>query len=187
MLSHDLVFGIHRWKITALELYLFTSKSEIWRDSTTHCADEQLDSGTWYVHHRGRCPRVRPPNYSGIDITAGSRYDVIYAGLLIRELDQRDGSATPFKTIVRGQCGPRNNHDKWTSDDRNLIAGIHQKDIKSGPLRLEPITTARECPLWIGPRKLNPKNPEDKKFAPAALRLATSRTKLLSTRMNLVG
>src|SRR5450631_4379496 len=74
MLEHDLFYGDKTWRITALELYLFTSQTEAWRDPFTHREDEQRNTGTWYVHDNGS----RSPNYSGIDITAGSKEGGIY-------------------------------------------------------------------------------------------------------------
>lgn len=73
MSEHDLMHANNRWQITAIELYLFT-ESEMWRDVYTHQNPVQLESGTWYVHQRETdAPNWRAPNWSGLDITCGSR------------------------------------------------------------------------------------------------------------------
>jgi hypothetical protein len=83
---HELVYGESRWSITALELYLFTT-SPVWQDPNTHRDSEQHNSATWYVHHGGD----RPPNRSGIDVTAGSKIDNMFCGLLVRAINNVDG------------------------------------------------------------------------------------------------
>jgi hypothetical protein len=168
----DLVHGENRWQITALELYLYTDK---WRDPTTHGLDEQLNSGTWYVHDNG----TRAPNYSGIDITCGSRRVGIHAGLLVRELARSDGSARAFHTIVRGNYSFRR-RDTWSPEEKIKIGAIHQTGVFSGPLRLERCPS-RQGSLWIGPRKLPRKVPDE--FRNACLRVATWRTKLHRSKM----
>jgi len=188
MLSHDLIYGEPRWKITALELYLFTEQSNVWRDGNTHRSDEQLNSGSWYVHKYGHgqatgSGKWKAPNWSGLDITAGSRSLGIYAGLLVRELDQKDGSATAFKTIIRGKPLPRENHDTWSPHERKIIDSIDGKSVTAGPLRLEACPQPRTSDLWIGPRILNPKLAENIIFKAKPLRVATWRTKRLSTLM----
>ncbi|WOH50683.1 hypothetical protein [Bradyrhizobium sp. sBnM-33] len=174
MFEHDLRFQSRSWRITALELYLFT-ESDVWRDPFTHRGDEQLSSRTWYVHHDGR----RSPNYSGIDITAGSRQQGIYAGLLIRELDQLDGSARALQTIIRAKFRSTREGNVWTPDEKKILTTIHRSSILSSPLRLIPRSAARSNePLWCGPRcGLKPKETDDEKFVAAPLRLATWRTK----------
>jgi hypothetical protein len=184
MCSNELVYGEHRWQITALELYLFTN-SEIWRDPYIHKNDEQRESGTWYVHQRGILkPNFRAPNWSGIDITCGSRTKDIYGGLLIRQISKKKGSATAMKAIVRGEFEPRINKDKWTpSESKTIKNEIHKRKIDSDPpsLRLEPCTTKDES-LWIGPRiglrkrDTDHKNPEGVSFGNAPLRIATWQT-----------
>jgi hypothetical protein len=175
MLQHELHFGGRSWQITALELYLFTKGSEVWRDPFTHGRDEQLNSGTWYVHDDGD----RAPNYSGIDITAGSRQGGIYAGLLIRELDQNDGSAKALQTIIRGEFLPKRAGNVWSPEEKEILSTIHRGSVFSSPLRLVPRALPRPAePLWCGPRwGLNPKTADAEKFASAPLRLATWQTK----------
>jgi hypothetical protein len=175
MLEHDLFYGGRTWQITALELYLFTAKSEVWRDAFTHQQDEQLNSGSWYVHDNGS----RPPNYSGIDITAGSKRSGIYAGLLVRELDQEDGSAKVLQTIIRGKYSFMRKGNVWSSDEKNVLSSIHRSAVLSSPLRLVPRPSPRQNEtLWLGPRwGLNSKKPDDESFVKAPLRIATWQTK----------
>jgi hypothetical protein len=184
MLEHDLCFADNAWQITALELYLFTEQSGVWRDPFTHGRSEQLNSGTWYVHDDGS----RSPNYSGIDITAGSRHRGIYAGLLIRELDEHDGSARALQTIIRGKYVSKRKGNVWTSHEKGTILTIHGGSILTSPLRLVPRLAARPSEaLWCGPRwGLNPKNADGKVFANAPLRLATWQTKKHKEKMRRV-
>src|SRR5262245_59625314 len=94
MLEHNVVCGDHEWLVTALELYLWTGGK--WCDPCTDKKPGQLKHGTWYVH------QGRNPNHGRIDIAAGDKRE-IYAGLLIRELDHRDGSAIALQKIIRGR------------------------------------------------------------------------------------
>jgi len=178
MMDHELVYRDTSWGITALELYLYTA-SNVWRDCTTHRSPAQAETGNWYVHCY-KNGNFRAPQYSGIDITAGSRNgladEVTYAGLLIRELDSNDGSAKAFQSIVRGKY--LSDERRWTDEERQRIREIHGTGIKSGPLRLVSRSTPKTCQLWIGPRKLSTKRPEAERFKHAHLRVATWRTRL---------
>jgi hypothetical protein len=185
MLEHDLLYGGHTWQITALELYLFTSQSEVWRDVFTHQQDEQLNSGSWYVHDNGS----RPPNYSGIDITAGSRRSGIFAGLLIRELNQEDGSGKVLQTIIRGKYSFMRKGNVWSIEEKNVLSGIHRGSVLSSPLRLVARPSVRQnVSLWCGPRwGLNSKDPHNDRFVKAPLRMATWQTKRHKERMQIFG
>ena len=169
MCSHELVCGDRRWQITALELYLSTA-SDVWRDPYTHRNPEQLESGTWYVHADGN----RAPNYSGIDITCGSK-DGTHGGLLIRELSKEQRWV--FQRIVRGNhpSFPRKGN-KWSDEEKRLIkTGIHRRRIDSDALKIVQTSERKEA-LWIGPRiGLNSK-PGSEPFRLAPLRVATWRT-----------
>jgi hypothetical protein len=185
MLEHDLVHGDHIWQVTALELYLFTSQSEVWRDVFTHRQDEQLNSGSWYVHDNGS----RPPNYSGIDITAGSRRSGIFAGLLIRELNQEDGSGKALQTIIRGNYSFTRKGNVWSSEEKSVLSSIHRGSVLSSPLRLVPRSSERQnVSLWCGPRwGLNSKHPDNDRFVQAPLRIATWQTKRHKEKMQGIG
>jgi hypothetical protein len=185
MLDHDLIHGDHIWQVTALELYLFTSQSEVSRDAFTHRKDEQLNSGSWYVHDNGS----RPPNYSGIDITAGSRRSGIFAGLLIRELNQEDGSGKVLQTIIRGKYSFMRKGNLWSSEEKSVLSSIHRGSVLSSPLRLVPRSSVRQNVfLWCGPRwGLNSKHPDNDRFVQAPLRMATWQTKRHKEKMQKMG
>ena len=121
----------------------------------------------------------RAPNYSGIDITAGSRQGGIYAGLLIRELDQNDGSARALQTIIRGEFSSKRAGNVWSPEEKEILSTIHRGSVFSSPLRLVPRPVPRPAePLWCGPRwGLNPKTAGAENFASAPLCLATWQTK----------
>ncbi len=95
MVDYEIVRGANRWRTTALELYLFTETSNVWRDPNTHRNPEQAYSGTWYVHRR-------PMNRSGLDITAGNIRHGLYVGLLIREIDLIDGGPVARLVGIKG-------------------------------------------------------------------------------------
>ena len=149
MVDYEIVRSENRWRITALELYLFTEASNVWRDPNTHRNPEQANSGTWYVHSR-------PMNRSGLDITAGDITQGVYAGLLIREVDQIDGPAKALKTLIREKFtrtgSAFNDPYNWSEKERALIANIHGRSIWDGPLKLSR-SSERVCrDVWIGPR-----------------------------------
>jgi hypothetical protein len=174
--AHDLVYddSDYRCQISALELYLY--HPEVWPDPTTHGirfkSSEQLESGTWYIHRRGK----PAPNRSGIDITAGSSSKNIFAGLLIAAIGERDGSATALKGVVRaGNEYSFDRKDRWGEKEKDVLAKINGKRISDGPLRLVSSPVPRKGTLWVGPRKgLSDKIKEP--FRDCHLRLATWQT-----------
>jgi hypothetical protein len=152
ILDHGLRRAEHRWDVTALELYLYREGK--WEDPTTHCAREQLKTGTWYVHRDGKLPLKR----LGVDISAGSPRPETYVGLLIAAIGNRSGSGCAMKTILRGDW--RNGAWQYSEQEMKLLLSeIHRKSISAGPpsLRLVRRPTPRQGPLWIGPRKLSAK------------------------------
>jgi hypothetical protein len=178
MSEHDLMHANNRWQITAIELYLFT-ESEMWRDVYTHQNPVQLESGTWYVHQRGtHAPNWRAPNWSGLDITCGSRPST-FGGLLVRQLCKKKGSATATKAILRGGFYPRIYSDRWSSQEKAIIENIHGKGIYAGSDLTLVSCPKRTEPIWIGPRiglrkrDPDPTNPEGISFRNAPLRVAT--------------
>ncbi|MCP1974283.1 hypothetical protein J2R87_008023 [Bradyrhizobium elkanii] len=186
LLGHCLDYcnGRYRWSVTTVELYLHHGAE--WPDPTAHgvrfpkvAAERQLESGTWYVH-RAIHPPADPtgtrgfglgPNRSGIDITAGSRSEKIFAGILIAGIGEKDGSATALKQIVRAADQARMSETTWSQIDRGVIATINGTSIESGPLKLLP-RKMTEGPLWIGARKGLPAKLEEP-FKGSLLRLTT--------------
>jgi hypothetical protein len=159
LLGYDLVYEgrqEYRWKINALELYFY--HSDFWPDETTHFkrfnAKQQLEWGFWYVHRDNK----PPPNWSGIDITAGCRERKIAAGILMAAIGDRNGSATALKTIVRaGEDYRFRRNDEWSDEENLIIQSFDKKRIDSGTLKLESIQEMRQIPLWVGPRKFGAK------------------------------
>jgi len=149
MVDYEIVRGANRWRTTALELYLFTETSNVWRDPNTHRNPEQAYSGTWYVHRR-------PMNRSGLDITAGNISQGLYVGLLIREIDLIDGPAKALKTLIRdksnGSEDASKDRYKWSENQQALIGNIRGQSIWEAPLRLSR-STERICgDVRVGPR-----------------------------------
>ena len=136
MLEHDLVFDKFDERpmhITSLELYLHCGA---WPDPNTDKNSEQQNFGTWYVRRRGR-----NANTSRVDITAGSKADNIYRGLLVRGIDRNEGSGRAVKRILRGK---RKSALLWLQEEIEALDQIHGSQIDKGPLRLiyrkEPLT-----------------------------------------------
>lgn len=170
LLDHEVVYEGWRWRISALELYLYHPRQ--WPDPTTHgCrfgAQEQLNSASWYVH-RNATPS---PNRAGIDITAGSRSAGIFAGLLVAAIGERDGSATALKTIARPSAPYHfKRKDKWEQEERSWLTTINGTSVVSGSLRLVP-ASREHFQLFVGPRKRLARNAPDI-YRRAPLRLAT--------------
>lgn len=134
--KYKLVYGASEYKITAIEFYLSISKNTCgfsFIDPFTHTNEEQLNTGTFYIHDD--CKRAC--NYSGIDITCGDKENGIYGGILIRELEHNDGSATAVKSIIRNQRKPvYDKKDKWSAEEKEKLYQIHRSDILTGPLKL---------------------------------------------------
>jgi len=153
LLEHELVFGACNWRISELELYLYT-QSEVWRDDTTHRTPEQQTSGLWYVHQYGRQAvenrAWRPPYRSGLDITVGSPNT--YAGILIRQLNRIGGSGSAFKEIIRAPVGSDLKAGKWSEVERHTIEAINGCSIFGHPLQLRQSAQPVRTPLWAGPR-----------------------------------
>lgn len=119
-----------------------------------------------------------PPNWSGIDITAGCESKEIAAGLLIAAIGERPGSATAFKAIVRsGTDYAFRRKDTWSSEDRAIIETINGKSVSKCALTLQ----TRKCEaserqfLWIGPRKFGG-DQSNTKFGKRFLRVAGFKT-----------
>jgi hypothetical protein len=165
MLDYCLVYGETHLQITALELYLRLSQHpDVWCDPSTHGKKkdhEHLQRGTWYVHHH------RAPKRLGIDITAGSVSEEIYAGLLIAAVDGADGSGSAVNAIMR----PTDPYG-YSSKELEIFLGFNRTRIDEGVLRLvERRSEPRKARFWIGRRKgLGSKVPPDFKEAP--LRIA---------------
>lgn len=173
MLEHKLEYGDLKWSITALELYLWTGGK--WCDPCTDRNPGQLRYGTWYIN------RGRNPNHGRIDITAGNERDM-YAGILIRELDRKDGSSIALQKIIRGRFDKRNDHDCWTTTDCERIESIDGKGVMDGPLRL--VRNAQEhSDIWIGPRVFYTMDPDKKIYLKHPLRVATWQTEKSKTQM----
>jgi hypothetical protein len=173
MQDHYLVCGSDKFSITALELYLWTGKS--WNDPCTDKRPGQRAHSRWYVN------RGRNPNFGRIDIAAGDDKG-IYAGILIREIDRKDGSAIALQKIIRGHFRGRNNHDVWSADDLEKMDVIDGSDIHTGPLRL----VRREgsgSEIWVGPRIFNTKDESKRAYLKHPLRVATWPTEKLKTKM----
>ena len=158
LLDCELVYEEHRWPITALELYFY--HPTFWPDQTTHFyrfkQRQQLEWGTWYVHHSGK---GRAPGRLGIDITAGCKNKGIAAGLLISAIgERRASSGTAFKTIIRAGTNYKTQRARKLSDtDRSIIEKINKKSInEDGVLTLQrrPLKALDRPTLWIGPRLL---------------------------------
>lgn len=135
--DYQLDFLDHSWDITAIEFYLDIPKNNdgfSFQDPFIHMNKQQLVSGTFYVHDD--CTRAC--NYSGIDIACGTIGETnIHGGILIRELNRNDGSATALKSIIRKvELCPYLKTDKWTQDEKSMLFNIHGKNIFEGPLRL---------------------------------------------------
>lgn len=170
MLEYDLVRSEHHWQITALELYLY--EKNIWPDDTTHGikfkTNEQLESGNWYVHRSGKLARKR----LGIDITAGSKYPEIHAGLLIGAIGNTDGSGRAVKSILGASSW------KYSDTEMEFLKNIiHGKPIicDAPSLRLELRSAPEKSQLWLGPRKNLPRSTSDQ-FRNCCLRVATWQT-----------
>ena len=173
MLENRLVFGKHDWSITALELYLWTGAN--WCDPCTDRSPGQARYGTWYINCGPN------PNHGRIDIAAGNG-NGLFAGLLVRELDRKDGSAIALQKIIRGRFGGRNDHDRWGSKELETIASIDGTDVTTGPLKLTP-TKPLGSDVWLGPRVFSTKDPEKKKYLKYPLRVAVWPTEKLKTQM----
>jgi hypothetical protein len=173
MLEHKLALGDRQWFITALELYLWTGGK--WCDPCTDRKPGQAGHGTWYVN------RGKNPNHGRIDIAAGNKRGM-YAGLLIRELDQRDGSSIVLQKIIRGQFNRRNDHDCWTTAELERIASIDGTSVTEGTLRLVRVEPKR-ADIWFGPRVFHTTNPEKISYLRHPLRAATWQTEKLKTQM----
>ena len=173
MLEHKLAYGDLSWSITALELYLWTGRA--WCDPCTDHKPGQARHGTWYVNYG------RNPNHGRIDITAGDERE-IYAGLLIRELDRKDGSSIALQKIIRGRFDKRNDHDRWTATERERIASIDGTSVTNGPLRLVR-SKSEYSDIWIGPRVFYTKDPKKRAYLKYPLRAATWQTEKLKTQM----
>lgn len=118
-------------KITAIEFYFYHEKH--WPDEAAHRHEMQLTCGNFYVHH---APKFRAPNYAGIDIAWGNRDGNIYGGILIRELDHRDGSGLAIRALIRGEKGlvpvpSVEGHPllKWSGDEKELLEKIHGSSV----------------------------------------------------------
>lgn len=186
LLGHYLDYcdGRYQWPVTTVELYLHHHAK--WPDPTAHAvrfphvaATRQLESGTWYVH-RALHPAPDPaatsgfglgPNRSGIDITAGSLSENIFAGILIAGIGEKSGSATALKQIIRADAQVRMSETRWSRIDKEAIARINGTMVGSGPLKLVPRNVTDE-PLWIGARKGLPATLEER-FKGSLLRLTT--------------
>lgn len=168
MLQHKLVFRETCFDISALELYLkLHDQKHIWFDSATdsdEISEEQFNSATWYVRQK------KGPAYWRIDITAGDKASHIQAGILVRQLDGAGGPAMALHRIVRGQF----KRNRWTCDERNLIAQIHGKRI-DGSDGSSLVIMPRESPLpktlAVGKRIRLPSNDDDCSIREAALRV----------------
>jgi hypothetical protein len=149
MADHEIVRGASRWRITAVELYLFTETSSVWRDPNTHRNPDQACSGTWYVHQR-------PMNRSGLDITAGNIRHGLYVGFLIREIDLIDGPAKALKALIRdksnGSDDASKDRYKWSEQQRALIGNIRGQSIWGAPLKLSRSTERMRGDVRVGPR-----------------------------------
>lgn len=175
MLEHKLVYEGRSWSITALELYLWKASGK-WCDPCTDGKNKtaehgQAKPGTWYL--KGKSPKYGGPNRCRIDITAGNGGD-IFAGLLVRELDERDGSAIALQKIIRGQFY---SHKGWTSQESAKLTAINGSSVIDGPLKLVPVEPT-PSPIWYGPRMFNQaKNEKKVEYLKYPLRVATSQTK----------
>jgi hypothetical protein len=163
MCGYRLTYHDRCWDITALELYLqINGENSVWRDETTDCHAEQLNSGTWYVARQGG------PAYWRIDISTGNKKN-IQAGILLAQIDEDAGAAMALHKIVRGFF----DRNKWPGDAVSKVADIHGSSIFSGPLRLQPREEKLKIDLWLGRREgLNSKY----KYWNANLRIATRKT-----------
>jgi hypothetical protein len=144
MLDYDLVFRNvpeRRIHITSLELYL---NCRIWPDPNTDKNPEQQNCGTWYVRRRGA-----NANTSRIDLTAGSKADNVYCGLLVRGVDGHDGSGSALKTILRGE---RKTALLWRPEEIEALNQIHGSKIMDGPLELVPRKEPRTGTISSKPR-----------------------------------
>jgi hypothetical protein len=111
------------------------------------------------------------PDRSGIDITAGTKAENIFVGILIAGIGDKDGSATALKQIVRADAQDRMAETKWSAADKERIAKINGTRVKSGPLKLVAVKMT-DGPLWIGARKGLPATLEEP-FKGSLLRLTT--------------
>jgi hypothetical protein len=173
MLEHRLAYEELEWRITALELYLWTGGA--WCDPCVDRKPGQAKHGTWYLNPG------RNPNHGRIDIAAGNGSG-IFAGFLLRELDGRDGSSIALQKIIRGRFDKRNDYDRWTPEELNKIASIDGTSVADGPLRFER-AEPKSSDVWIGPRVFYTKNPKKKAYLHYPLRVATWPTEKLKTRM----
>lgn len=137
MLEYYLEIRNNEFSITALELYLkLHNQKTVWWDASTdrdEDADEQFNSGTWYVR------RKKGQRYWRIDITAGDISERIQAGILIRQLDglggHTPGPATALHRIVRGEFLSK----PFDQEQLELLDRIHGRQIDGSdgsPLRL---------------------------------------------------
>lgn len=78
-------------RIVEIEFYYYNVKH---RDPFAHCHPLQLTENRWYFHRQGKS--YRGGTFKGVDLTFGD--DRTYGGILLRSLEQADGS------LVNGSC-----------------------------------------------------------------------------------
>jgi hypothetical protein len=147
MLEHELVYESQPARqISELELYLWSAQG-LWKDPWTDGTCEQLDRGTWYV-------KVGAINRSRIDITAGrdDPQSPIWAGMLVRALNDQDGPSRALRSLVRSA---NESSGEWTDLEAYRLCKINRTSIHDGLLQL------RKCApkfgrIYFGPRVLPP-------------------------------
>ena len=155
--DYQLEFFDHTWEITAIEFYLDIPTNRdgfSFQDPFIHMNKQQLIAGSFYVHDD--CTRAC--NYSGIDIACGTLGETnIHGGILIRELNRNDGSATALKSIIRKvELCPYLKTDKWTQDEKAMLFNIHRKNVFEGPLKLvSKQKTSNSLDIYYGKRNLS--------------------------------
>lgn len=166
-----------RLRISSVELYLY--KNSVWEDPTTHYARygirDQLTSGCWYVHRYKENGKFRPPRRRGIDITAGSNSHDVYAGLLIREVNEIDGPARAVNSMLFGSNlkSVRRNWNYAACDE--FFLSLNGGSIYAGSVALVDALIPRSSNFYVGRRigLPEPKTPKDETYVNSNLRIAT--------------
>lgn len=131
--------------ITSLEFYLF--KKGVFEDSATHGGvnqiknHPQLSKGKFYIHFPKNIINIDNKNHTfkipqrfGIDITCGSNENNIYGGILIKGIDNKDGSKSLLQ-VIRGKKSynikikRENKNTTWLECEKEKLEKINMSNI----------------------------------------------------------
>jgi hypothetical protein len=147
--------------------YLWSTQGQ-WKDPWTDGACEQLNRGTWYV-------KLGAINRSRIDITAGhdDPQSPIWAGMLVRALNDQAGPSLALRSLVRPVNG---SSGEWTDLEAYRLCKINGTSIYENPLQLRKCAR-RAGKIYFGPRVLARK-PQGEKLAYSGYKLRAATRKV---------